>query len=199
MSEPSGTYHHGNLREALVASAIQILESEGLKSLSLRRIARDAGVSQAAPYGHFKGKSELLTAVRAEGHAIFATRMAEEAAEESGPAFIAGLGRGYIYFALEHPALFKLMFSGNPQDNPDALEQDDDPRFSEGYLLLDEGLSRFPIETYGDDGLSRAISWGLVHGIADLLLGQRFSPELFGYQDVDEFIHETMDKFVGLS
>jgi AcrR family transcriptional regulator len=197
MPEPSSSYHHGNLREALIAAAIHILESEGLKSLSLRRIARDAGVSQAAPYGHFKDKSELLMVVINEGHAIFAERMRREAAGSKGPAYIAGLGRGYIYFALEHPALFELMFSGNLQDNPKGTSENDSPQFSEGYRLLDDGLSQFPIKTFGDDTMSRVLSWGVVHGIADLLLGQRFSPELFGYDTVDAFIHASMDKFVG--
>ncbi len=191
------TYHHGNLRQALVAAAIQILESEGLKSLSLRRIAREAGVSQAAPYGHFKDKDELLLAVCAMGYEKFSHRMREEAGVSTGSAYIAGLGRGYIYFALENPALFELMFSGNFRDNPDMLMEDMDPVFSEGYNLLDEGLSRYPIPYLQDDRISRAISWGVVHGIASLLLSQRMRADRFGFASVDEFIHDCMDKFAG--
>lgn len=191
------TYHHGNLRQALVAAAVQILESEGLKSLSLRRIAREVGVSQAAPYGHFKDKAELLLAVCTLGYERFSARMQEEAGDSTGPAYIAGLGRGYIYFALENPALFELMFSGNPRDNPNMQMEDMDPVFSEGYNLLDEGLSRFPIPYLQDDSISRAISWGVVHGIASLLLSQRMSAERFGFSSLDEFIHHLMDKFAG--
>lgn len=196
---PKQTYHHGNLHEALVDAAVGILETEGLAKLSLRRIAREAGVSQAAPYSHFKDKSDLLLAVQAQGYVVFADRMRQEAAESEGAAYIAGLGRGYIYFALENPALFELMFSGNPQDNPDATTQLKDPIFSEGYRLLDEGLSQYPIPIFADDGSSRALSWGVVHGLASLLLGQRIIPELFGYETVDEFIHQSMEKFVGLA
>lgn len=191
------TYHHGNLRQALVAAAIQILESEGLKALSLRRIAREAGVSQAAPYGHFKDKDELLLAVCAMGYEKFAERMRLEAGDDSGTAYIAGLGRGYIYFALENPALFELMFSGNLLDNPELPLEHMDPVFSEGYNLLDEGLSRFPIPYLHDDQVSRAISWGVVHGIASLLLSQRMSAERFGFASIDDFIRESMDKFAG--
>ena len=103
------TYHHGNLRAALIQTAIKILELEGLNALSLRRIAREAGVSQAAPYSHFKDKQALLLAVCADGYEKFAARMRQEAGTATGPDYIAGLGRGYIYFALENPALFELM------------------------------------------------------------------------------------------
>lgn len=189
------TYHHGNLRQALVAAAIQILEAEGLSSLSLRGIARQVGVSQAAPYSHFKNKRELLLAVCMEGYKKFAERMREEAAGSEGTAYIAGLGRGYIYFALEHPALFELMFSGNSLDNPKHQLEQMDPVFSEGYDLLDAGLSENPIPYFADGPLSRAISWGVVHGIASLLLGQRMNPEQFGFGSLDDFIHASMDKF----
>lgn len=191
------TYHHGNLRSALIDAGIHLLETEGLKSLSLRRIAREVGVSQAAPYSHFKDKNELLLGVCATGYEKFAQRMRTEAGDSTGTAYIAGLGRGYIYFALENPALFELMFSGNPQDNPDQSAEHLDPVFSEGYNLLDDGLNRYPIPYFDDNPLSRAISWGVVHGIASLLIGQRMSAQRFGYDTLDEFIHASMEKFSG--
>ncbi len=187
-------YHHGNLREALVFEAIRLLEAEGKAGLSLRRVAREVGVSQAAPYGHFKDKQALVLAVCAAGFDRFANRMRDEAAGATGPAYIAALGRGYIFFALENPALFQLMFdeTGVKPDKSDL-----DPVFSEGYRLLDRGLAQYPIPHFGDDELSRSISWGLVHGMAQLLLGGRISPESQGYKSVEDFIHSAMNKFVG--
>jgi AcrR family transcriptional regulator len=188
-------YHHGNLREALVSEAVRLLETEGKTGLSLRRVAREVGVSPAAPYGHFKDKQALLIAVCAAGYARFAQRMKDEAGATTGPAYIAGLGRGYIFFALENPALFQLMFDEDGADAPQEAYAD--PIFREGYELLDAGLAKYPIPYFEDDELSRSISWGLVHGLAQLLLGGRISPEGLGYQNVNEFIHAAMDKFVG--
>lgn len=196
MSEKQA-YHHGNLRQALVDAAVRILEAEGLSALSLRRIARDVGVSQAAPYSHFKDKSELLQAVCSAGHEIFYQRMVKEAGDSEGPAYIAGLGRGYIYFALENPALFELMFSGNLLDNPEVPDPGSDPANGQGYRLLDEGLARYPIPLFPADGTSRALSWGVVHGLASLLLGQKMSAEQFGYDSLHDFIRDSMDRFVG--
>lgn len=188
-------YHHGNLREALIQEAIRLLETEGLTGLSLRKAARGVGVSQAAPYSHFKDKQALLVAVCATGYERFTERMRVEAGNATGPAYIAGLGRGYIHFALDNPALFQLMFDGDMQELFSDFK--DDPAFSEGYMLLDRGLAQFPIRYFKDDELSRAISWGVVHGLAHLLLGGRIKPENHGYDDMDEFIRSTMDKFVG--
>jgi AcrR family transcriptional regulator len=188
-------YHHGNLREALIQEAIRLLETEGLAGLSLRRVAREVGVSQAAPYSHFKDKQALFLAVCIAGYDRFSERMRTEAGTSTGPAYIAGLGRGYIYFALENPALFQLMLDGELQGLP--AEARADPAFSEGYRLLDHGLARFPIPYFEDDALSRAISWGVVHGLAQLLLSGRMKPENHGYDDINEFVRSTMDKFVG--
>lgn len=188
-------YHHGNLREALVSEAIRLLETEGKAGLSLRRVAREVGVSQAAPYGHFKDKQALMLAVCAAGYERFAMRMREEAENVTGPAYIAALGRGYIFFALENPALFQLMFDEERTGMPaDAFV---DPVFSEGYKMLDRGLAEFPIPYFKDDELSRSISWGLVHGLAHLLLAGKIDPKSQGFDTVNEFIHAAMDKFAG--
>lgn len=188
-------YHHGNLHQALIQEAIRLLETEGLAGLSLRRVAREVGVSQAAPYSHFKDKQALLLAVCVAGYKRFSERMRTEAGTSTGPAYIAGLGRGYIYFALENPALFQMMFDGELQDLPEGALSD--PNFGEGYRMLDRGLAQFPIPYFEDEALSGAISWGVVHGLAQLLLSGRMKPAQHGYDDLNEFVRSTMDKFVG--
>ena len=188
-------YHHGNLRQALILEAIRLLETEGLVGLSLRRVAREVGVSQAAPYSHFKDKQALLLAVCAAGYERFSARMRTEVGTATGPAHIAGLGRGYIHFALENPALFQLMFEGDHKEVSGGAAAE--PTFGEGYRMLDRGLAQFPIPYFEDDALSRAISWGVVHGLAQLLLSGRMKPAHHGYDDMDDFIRSTMDKFVG--
>jgi AcrR family transcriptional regulator len=188
-------YHHGNLSESLVAEAITLLEQHGLAALSLRRVAKQAGVSQAAPYGHFKDKKALLTAVANEGFSRFAIRVQEEAAKLTDSERVIGLGRGYVLFALENPALFHLMFSGESSEFIDAVDIKDG--FGAGYQALVSALTLHPIERGGKASniqLDTAFAWSLVHGIANLLLAKTFTPELYGYADVDSFVTDLLQR-----
>jgi AcrR family transcriptional regulator len=110
-------YHHGALREALVAEALKVLESDGLQGISLRGLAEAAGVSKTAPYRHFADKTDLLVTLAAEGFRRFADVL-EEAVAAVPPvvpadslAGIRALSRAYIDFAQAQPALYRLMFS----------------------------------------------------------------------------------------
>jgi AcrR family transcriptional regulator len=110
-------YHHGALREALVAEALKVLEADGLEGISLRGLAEAAGVSKTAPYRHFADKRDLLVTLAAEGFRRLADLL--EAALASVPpvvqadslAGIRTLSRAYIEFAQAQPALYRLMFS----------------------------------------------------------------------------------------
>jgi AcrR family transcriptional regulator len=117
-SKPAGsgrrTYHHGDLRNALVRAAIAILEREGLNALTLRGAATQAGVSHAAPAHHFRSLKGLLTAVAAEGFRRFYAAL-ERAMREVQPSPVGQLraaGQAYVAFALENAAVVQLMFSG---------------------------------------------------------------------------------------
>src|ERR1700756_5122098 len=102
-------YHHGDLRRALLNAADAVLERSGPSALSLRAVAREAGVSPAAPYHHFKDKDDLIAAVASEGFAQLhsaieqAWRDAPEGASKRGT-----LGLAYIEFASRHPALYRI-------------------------------------------------------------------------------------------
>ena len=112
------TYHHGDLREALVRAARTILEKQGLAALSLRGAARGAGVSPAAPYHHFPDKHALLDAVAAQGFDALTSAMEKRMAKQKSPsARLDASGVGYVVFALENPALFRLMFGGDGQQS----------------------------------------------------------------------------------
>jgi AcrR family transcriptional regulator len=121
MGQTRAAYHHGNLRNALIASAVRLIEQGGEATFSLREAARDVGVSANAAYRHFDDKSALLTAAAAGGLEQLASRMlkAMDRAAESGgnerPAIarFKAVGRAYVEFALAHPELFRLMFSGS--------------------------------------------------------------------------------------
>src|SRR6185369_13923361 len=109
-SAESRPYHHGDLRRALVAAARRLREAEGPTALSLRAVAREAGVSPAAPYHHFKDKAELLDAVAQEGWELLELSMAEAKDQAEGRGQMTALGIAYVCFARDNPALYRVMY-----------------------------------------------------------------------------------------
>ena len=105
-------YHHGNLHEALLEAARALLAESGVEGLSLRKVAKAAGVSATAPYSHFRDKQALLAELAAEGFDELADSMESQAASAGDDTRqrLAGLARGYVAFATQNPALFQLMF-----------------------------------------------------------------------------------------
>jgi AcrR family transcriptional regulator len=121
MSHTRDAYHHGDLRNALIASAVRLIEQGGEAGFSLREAARDVGVSANAAYRHFDDKTALLTAAAAGGlerlSALMQAAM-DRAAKSRGEKSLAiarftAVGRAYVEFAMTHPELFRLMFSGS--------------------------------------------------------------------------------------
>lgn len=170
-------YHHGNLPDALLAAAQKILSEKGIEGLSLRAVAREAGVSQAAPYHHFKDKRELFAAVAALSFGKLSDMMKECAADNSptDPALM-GYGVGYIEFARAYPHEFRLMFG-------DALAgYNENPEFEratqEAYRSLKKALTEasasinIPQEESQLDTMVLA-AWALVHGLATLVVDRR--------------------------
>lgn len=192
-------YHHGDLRRALIGSAIHILESEGEAALTMRRIARDIGVSQAAPYSHFKNKRDLLTAVCIEGTAWFGDSMKAQAAGKQGLEYLAGLAIGHVQFALEHPALFRLMSTRDVSESLD--ERGNLPEiFNEGYQLMLSGLAAAPLEHLGDNEplLDAPIAWAQIYGLSNLLIEGRVTPETYGFDNVAQFVDALVRRFLRL-
>src|ERR1700744_2632302 len=108
-AEPAKPYHHGDLSRALVAAGRRILEAEGPDALSLRAVAREAGVSPAAPYHHFKDKGELLDAVAGEGWHMLDDTIARVRAEAASPAdALDEIGVAYVCFARDNPAIYRV-------------------------------------------------------------------------------------------
>jgi AcrR family transcriptional regulator len=120
-----GRYHHGSLREQLMSSAVALIEAEGVAAVSLRRLAREAGVSPRAPYHHFEDRSALLAAlcVRAHDDLFDSLRRAREAAPD-GVGALGAVLRTYVGFAAEHPGRLRLLLRpelSEPQRHPDVL------------------------------------------------------------------------------
>src|ERR1700730_2207328 len=164
MAPTNATYHHGDLRAACLSAALELLEEGGTTALSLRAVARRAGVSPAAPYRHYDDREALVSAVAAVGYRELAERLAAAHPAPSTPEQLASVGVAYVEFALERPALFRMMF-GEPCD------RDNDERVAATAavsLYLRELVARcFP--QADAEALAPAI-WALVHGLAFLHL-----------------------------
>ncbi|KQQ11765.1 TetR family transcriptional regulator [Methylobacterium sp. Leaf123] len=160
-----GSYHHGDLREALVAAGLSILEEGGdPASLGLRETARRAGVSAMAPYRHFPDKDALLAAVAIVGFERL--RAALEAADRGGAGREAlyAQGAAYVAFACAQPGLFRLMFGGARSERPQALCE----ASAAAYAVLAERVATLvPGAAAADEALR---SWAIVHGIAALVI-----------------------------
>ncbi|TXS44299.1 TetR/AcrR family transcriptional regulator [Streptomyces sp. t39] len=161
----SSTYHHGDLRAACVRAARELLEEDGSAGLSLRAVARRAGVSATAPYRHYADREALVSAVAAEGYRELAEHLAAAHPAPSTPDDLAAVAVAYVRFALEHPALFRAMFA-EPCD-PTSEERVAATQAISAYV---RGLVRdaFP-GTDDTDALSTTV-WALVHGLAFLHL-----------------------------
>lgn len=110
----SGRYHHGNLVEALIAATIALVEEKGVENVSVRDVARKAGVSSGAPFRHFASKTALLTAVAEQAISRLTAAVADalaEAGERSPLEELRAIGRGYLRWATENPTHFQIVSS----------------------------------------------------------------------------------------
>lgn len=167
-------YHHGDLRNALLAAGLDLLEARGEAELSLRGIAERAGVSHAAPAHHFGNLKGLLTALVTLAYSWFeAALAAERAAAGAGAADqLRAAGRGYLTFARQRPALFRLMFSAADLDWSD-------PGLQSAATAARRHLSEISAPAANAAGFDAAaietLVWSAVHGFAVLSIDGHLS------------------------
>jgi AcrR family transcriptional regulator len=177
-ARPATRYHHGDLRRALIDTALTIVTEEGAWNFTLREVARRAGVSHAASYNHFEDKSALLAEVAALG--FQSLRQTLEAAARGQPRSarqaVAGIAAAYVRFGVEHPAHYRLMFGAELADRArhSTLQAAGDATFAVLTGALERGqasgqVRRDPVR---DQALA---AWSLVHGLTTLLIDQRVS------------------------
>ncbi|MFF5635941.1 TetR/AcrR family transcriptional regulator [Streptomyces sp. NPDC012825] len=164
MSQNS-TYHHGDLRAACLRAARELLEEDGSAGLSLRAVARRAGVSATAPYRHYADREALVSAVAAEGYRELAEHLAAAHPAPSTPDDLAAVAVVYVRFALEHPALFRAMFA-EPCD-PTSEERVAATAAISEYV---HGIVRDAFPGVDDTDALATTVWALVHGLAFLHL-----------------------------
>ena len=168
-SAESRPYHHGDLRRALVDAARRLLEAEGPSALSLRAVAREAGVSPAAPYHHFKDKAELLDAVAHEGWEMLQLAMIEAKAQTKGLQQLTALGIAYVCFAREHPALYRVMYDG-ARDKEALPEQMQDKDNDSAYCMVRDTMIEHGADPTAETHLELATvaAWCGAHGLAEM-------------------------------
>lgn len=162
------SYHHGDLRAALVAEALRLLEKDSLQALSLREVARNVGVSATAVYRHFPSKDDLLQALAEHGLGLLDAQQRKAGMRARGNDAFAQTGRAYVRFALAHPNLFRLIFIHTPNMiSPDGDIPEDSP-----FRFLEENIARIlGPGAHTDEIFVQALrSWSLVHGLAMLML-----------------------------
>ena len=163
-------YHHGDLRAALLAEGLRLVETSGADALSLRAVARAAGVSATSVYRHFPDKRALMMALAQEGVRRLGEAQREAAAVAgTGAAAFSATGVAYVHFALANPGLFRLTFTYPGIDVGDPTSD------AAASLLHDHALDM----AHGDARQARIVAlraWALVHGLALLMLDGRVPP-----------------------
>jgi AcrR family transcriptional regulator len=193
-------YHHGDLRRALVEAARRLLEAEGPTALSLRAVAREAGVSPAAPYHHFKDKSELLDAVAHEGWESLGALMSEAKAKADGPAQLTALGIAYVCFARDNPALYRVMYDA--ARDKEALPEDIQDKEDSAYCMVRDTMIEHGADPTQETHLelSTIASWCAAHGLAEMAGFRQFDKlkeSLGGERQFLEAVLDHMGLFPG--
>ncbi len=190
-------YHHGNLRNELLDTAEAQLAESSIDELSLRALARAVGVSQTAPYRHFKDKSELLAALATRGY-----RKLLEGLETSGDAAgedprdeMRAFAHAYVGYAMEHPDLFKLMFGPTlqPQASYPELYQASRDTYELVRSIMRSGIEKGIFRDEDDHYMANA-GWSGIHGLATLKVDM---PQLFEvHVDLQRQIELEVDIFL---
>jgi AcrR family transcriptional regulator len=157
-------YHHGDLRAACLRAALELLEEGGATALSLRAVARRAGVSPTAPYRHYADRNALVSAVAAVGYRQLADQLAAAHPSPSTPDELAAVAIAYVQFALQRPALFRVMFA-------EPCDPDNSERVAATAVITEyvEAIVRNSFPGSDPGAMSTAV-WALVHGLAFLCL-----------------------------
>ena len=161
------SYHHGNLRAALLESAERTLAQRGVSELTLRELAREVGVSHAAPRRHFADKRALLAALAMDGFERLGRELDVAMAGAGGSLReqLGAFGLAYVRFATEHAALLELMFAGKHRD--DSLQEASNRAFAGALTLFAEAQATGQVVA-GDPERVGLVALATLHGLASL-------------------------------
>ncbi len=183
-------YHHGDLRAGLIEATRRLVEEKGPDGFSVSDACRLAGVSTAAPYKHFKDKTEMLVAMVLEGMQRHRAKMLAslEGLPEGSPDRVTALGREYVTFALEENGIFRLKFGG-------FSDRLDDPRLQAAGEETFGIVLREVAACIGESDVTPEVRrrgfmlWSFVHGLSFLLLDKKLS-DMSGGVELDNLLSD---------
>lgn len=184
---PPAPYHHGDLRRALLAAGARLLEQRGPRQVSLREVARVAGVSHNAPYRHFDSREALLAALAAEGFEALGAQMERATEGKEGFERLRALGVTYIAFARARPAVYLLMFG--PE-----LKMDGFPELKTVAERSFKALQH-AIDTVAPEPVRHAAAigaWALVHGLSHLIADNQLPQDWAAEDKLDALIEDVL-------
>ena len=185
MQAAGAAYHHGNLRSALIENGMLLLELQGIDALSVRQLAREAGVTQSAPLYHFGGKQGLLAAIAARGFEMLIEHRRAILDRSTDPyERLMSVMLGHLVFASGHPALFHLMF-GPTIDRKTAFPELVDMS-TRSYGILQACVSDYltQIGQPGDRGRQATMAvWTACHGLAMITIDRLKTPVDRAYRE----------------
>ncbi|MFD9591738.1 TetR/AcrR family transcriptional regulator [Kitasatospora sp. NPDC059973] len=183
------SYHHGSLPTALVAAALALLDEEGQAKVTMREVARRAGVSPGAPFRHFPDRQALLTELADQVLADFERWQLAEIRRSEGPAMKA-MGLGFVRYTIHHPHRFELVRSR-------VFTASRQPELRERLAGIDEALTGFIVADQeagrlrpGDPALVGLAGQALVYGLAQMILDGYLPPE-----KAEELAVQVLDTF----
>ena len=192
-------YHHGELREALIQATLQLVEERGAENFTLADACRVAGVTTAAPYRHFRGKQEILEEIASRGFDEMRKR-ATAAVAQKGEGTLEGIiamGQGYVAFAVQETAVFRLMFGQEP-----SLKKAEHV-VGTGHACFQHVIDQVALyckrnKVRGDAQEIALKLWTFVHGAASLLIDQDYN-NVAPKMDVNQLIASATPGLLGVS
>jgi AcrR family transcriptional regulator len=191
------TYHHGDLKNALIKAGVEILAKDGVSGLSLRKVAMKAGVSHSAPYSHFADKQALIAAISTEGFRQLYQRVitVTEQYQEQPSRHLVEVAWAYLQFALDDPDRFKVMFSGileKEKEYPEFVEESQ-RNFQLVKMIVEENQASGVLRS-GPSDLAALSVWGIIHGFIMLLLEGQISHTILDRINLRELLEFHLDQ-----
>jgi AcrR family transcriptional regulator len=192
-------YHHGDLRKTLINAGIELISESGASSIDLRKVARIAGVSHAAPYRHFADKKALIAAISEEGFNLLSIEMEQAILmkESSAHEQLRGMGHAYVQFALKNPSLVREMFSGLTIEREayTSLYEVSKKLFNMIETVVIIGQEKGEIKVSNSKELTCVI-WSMMHGTAILIIENQLRPITMQNNGIEHITRVCMDSLI---
>jgi AcrR family transcriptional regulator len=201
--QPRAAYHHGNLREALVQAAVELIERDGLDKLSVREAAKRAGVSPGAPFRHFATKTALLTAVAeqaTERLRLHVEQALEAAADAPALVRFGAIGHAYIEWARKNPTHFRVISERAliDYDSSASLRSDNESIRTRMQALFDEAFAHGGSAANADAAHAQIAARALVYGLARMAVDGHFPEWSLSRESTAKTMGGTLDFFMSL-